>query len=93
MATQPTIRLTEQDYLTIDRAAEHKSEYVDGEMYAMSGGSLRHSRLAVRLIVVLENQFKRAAQYLRAQLAFAPELLGVWMILGVSEEDLLIAAA
>ena len=56
MATQPIVRLTEQDYLSTDRASEHKSEYVDGEMYAMSGGSLRHSRLAVRSIVVLENQ-------------------------------------
>ncbi len=50
--------LSEQDYLALDRAAEYKSEFVDGEMYAMSGGTGRHSRLAIRLIVVLENQLE-----------------------------------
>ena len=46
MATQPVVRLTEQDYLALERAAEYKSEFVDGEMYAMSGSSYRHSDLA-----------------------------------------------
>ena len=48
MATQPII--TEQEYLELDRAAHYKNEFVDGEMYAMSGGTLRHSSLAARLI-------------------------------------------
>ena len=46
MATQPAARLSEEDYLALDRAAEYKSEFVEGEMYAMSGGSYRHSDLA-----------------------------------------------
>jgi Uma2 family endonuclease len=46
MGTLPVERLTEQDYLTLEREAEYKSEFVGGEMFAMSGGSARHSRLA-----------------------------------------------
>ena len=37
--------LTEQQYLALERAAEFKSEYFDGEMFAMSGGSMQHARL------------------------------------------------
>jgi Uma2 family endonuclease len=58
MATQPSPRLTEQDYLALDRAAEYKSEFVDGAMHAMSGGTGRHSQLALRLALELMNQLK-----------------------------------
>ena len=37
--------LTEQHYLALERAAEFKSEYFDGEMFAMSGASMRHADL------------------------------------------------
>jgi Uma2 family endonuclease len=45
MASHSITKLTEEQYLALDRAAEFKSEFVDGEMYAMSGGSMRHSEL------------------------------------------------
>ena len=45
MASQPVTKLTEEEYLTRERAAEYKSEYFDGEMFAMSGASMRHSDL------------------------------------------------
>ena len=35
-------RLTPEQYLEIERSADFKSEYYDGRMYAMSGGSFRH---------------------------------------------------
>ena len=41
--------MTAEEYLALDRAAEVRSEFLDGEMVAMSGGSLRHSRLQVKL--------------------------------------------
>ncbi len=50
MVSNPVSKLTEEEYLAIERAAEFKSEFLDGVMYAMSGGSLRHSRLASNLI-------------------------------------------
>ena len=55
VGTLPIIRLTEQDYLATERAADFKSEFVGGEMYAMSGGSARHSRLAARVIGQLDS--------------------------------------
>ena len=45
MASNPVSKLTEEQYLAIEREAEFRSEFVDGEMLAMSGGSLRHARL------------------------------------------------
>src|SRR5262249_41215094 len=41
--------LTPDEYLAIDRAAEIKSEYYDGRMYAMSGGSVRHGTIIPNL--------------------------------------------
>jgi Uma2 family endonuclease len=46
MATQPVSKVSEEEYLRLDRAAEYKSEYVGGEMFAMSGGTLRHAELS-----------------------------------------------
>src|ERR1022692_2697133 len=42
MASNPVSKLTEEQYLAIERAAEFRSEFVDGEMFAMSGGTNRH---------------------------------------------------
>ena len=36
-------KLTPAEYLDIERAAAYRSEYFDGEMFAMAGGSPRHS--------------------------------------------------
>jgi hypothetical protein len=38
-------KITEERYLALDRAAEFRSELLDGEIIAMSGGSMRHARL------------------------------------------------
>ena len=45
----PFRRLTEAAYLKIERAAEFKSEFFDGEMFAMAGGSPQHSLIATNL--------------------------------------------
>jgi Uma2 family endonuclease len=45
MSAQPTPSLTPERYLEIERAAEFKSEYFDGRMFAMSGGTYVHARL------------------------------------------------
>lgn len=59
MATNRVSKLTEEQYLALDRAAEFKSEFVDGDMFAMSGGTNRHARiergLFTELSVALEN--------------------------------------
>jgi Uma2 family endonuclease len=49
MVSNPAPKLTEEQYLAIERAAERKSEFANGEMFAMSGGSLRRARLQLNL--------------------------------------------
>ena len=41
---------TPEEYLELERAAEFKSEYYNGEIYAMSGSSPQHSIISVNLI-------------------------------------------
>ena len=41
MASNWVTKLSEEEYLAMDRAAEIKSEYFYGEMYAMAGASMR----------------------------------------------------
>jgi Uma2 family endonuclease len=49
MATQPVTRLTPEQYLQLDRTCDVRNGYYNGEMYAMAGGSPRHSQIIVRL--------------------------------------------
>lgn len=42
-------KLTPQEYLAIERAADFKSEFFDGEMFAMAVISKDHSRITVNL--------------------------------------------
>ena len=39
MSTQPKTFLTPEEYLEIERLADYKSEYYQGEMFAMAGSS------------------------------------------------------
>jgi Uma2 family endonuclease len=41
--------MSHAEYLKLERAAETKHEYVNGQVYAMAGGSPEHARLAARL--------------------------------------------
>lgn len=59
MATAPAPRITEEEYLRLERAAEIKSEFVDGEIFAMSGGSRAHSLLAAGWIRILGEKLLR----------------------------------
>src|ERR1700722_4745315 len=55
MASSPVTKVTEEEYLALDRAAEVRSEFLDGEMWAMSGGSMQHSQLGMNLSGLLYN--------------------------------------
>ena len=46
------------DYLILERAAEDKSEYYNGEMFMMAGASLAHSIIATNVIRELGNALK-----------------------------------
>ena len=45
MAANAVPILTPAEYLAMERAAEFRSEYVKGEVFAMSGGLLAHAQL------------------------------------------------
>ena len=53
MATQALPYVSPEEYLALDRAAEQRSEYVNGHMYAMAGGTRRHSGICVNTITEL----------------------------------------
>jgi len=54
MASIPLSPLTEEQYLELEREAEAKSEFHDGQMFAMSGGTLNHSLLGTRMAALLD---------------------------------------
>ncbi len=54
----PATRLSEVEYLEIERKAEIKSEFYDGEMFAMSGGSRWHSIISSNVGRELGNALK-----------------------------------
>lgn len=58
MTTPPDVRLTPEEYLRIERAAEWKSEYIDGEMFAMAGASYRHTIITANLAGELRDQLR-----------------------------------
>ena len=58
MSSQPKTFLTPEEYLEIERKAEFKSEYYDGEMFALAGASLRHAWIVTNLGRELSLQLK-----------------------------------
>ena len=56
MASLPASPLTEDEYLRLERQAETKSEFHDGQMFAMASGSLNHSLLASRAGALLDRR-------------------------------------
>ena len=58
MSSQPKTYLTPDEYLAIERAAEFKSEFYNGEMFMMSGASLEHNFIVANLIITLGQQLR-----------------------------------
>lgn len=58
MSTQAKTLLTPEQYLEIERRAEYKSEYFQGEMFAMSGATRPHNLAAFNIAGQLYNQLR-----------------------------------
>ncbi len=58
MSSLPTYHLSPEEYLALERQAEYKSEYVDGVMYAMAGGSERHNLISANIIIAIGVQIR-----------------------------------
>lgn len=61
MASAPIQKsyLTSEEYLALERQATTKSEYIDGEMVAMTGGTSRHGLVTVNLAAELRQRLKQ----------------------------------
>ncbi len=58
MSWRPTTLLSPAEYLELERKAETKSEYFEGEMFAMAGASRRHGLIVVNVAAELRRQLK-----------------------------------
>jgi Uma2 family endonuclease len=58
VSSLPSYYLSPEEYLAVERKAEYKSEYLDGVMYAMAGGSERHNLIAANIIIAIGVQLR-----------------------------------
>ncbi|NUN66018.1 Uma2 family endonuclease [Pseudanabaena biceps] len=47
-------QLTPQEYFAWEEKQIYKHEYIEGQVYAMSGGSVNHARIAIRFITMFD---------------------------------------
>lgn len=57
MSGQTQARYSPHEYLELERQAEYKSEYVNGEIFAMSGASEEHNLIVMNVAAALHTQF------------------------------------
>jgi Uma2 family endonuclease len=58
MSAQPIPRITPEQYLAMERAAKFKSEYFDGHVYAMAGGTIAHAHVIANVTGALFQALK-----------------------------------
>jgi Uma2 family endonuclease len=58
VSSDPSTLLSEEEYLAIERQAEFRSEFYNGEMFAMTGASRQHNLIATNLVISLGNQLR-----------------------------------
>jgi Uma2 family endonuclease len=59
MSSQPQQRVTPEEYLALERKAQYKSEYLNGEIFAMSGASREHNIICVNTSATLHSQLRQ----------------------------------
>jgi Uma2 family endonuclease len=58
MATNPNTLLTPEEYLELDRKAEVRSEYYDGEIFPVEAATREHGVIVANLVMELGPQLK-----------------------------------
>lgn len=53
-------QLTPEEYLIWEEKQLEKHEYIDGELYAMSGGSVNHGRIAIKFITMFDTHLENS---------------------------------
>jgi Uma2 family endonuclease len=64
MATARRLHHTYADYLAVEHTSPVKHEYLDGEIFAMAGGTPEHAALAAQMIALVQARLP-AARFLR----------------------------
>jgi Uma2 family endonuclease len=78
MATLPDSPLTEEQYLEIERHADLKSEFHDGRMFAMAGGSPNHAVLSGAVIALLYPQMPPGCRVFSSDLRIKVAAAGLY---------------
>jgi Uma2 family endonuclease len=79
MQTALKPRLTAREYLIQERQAEVKSEFLDGEVFAMAGGTRRHSLIAFNLGGEIRASLKgKPCQVLNSDMRLKVEATGLY---------------
>ncbi|KRH97167.1 MULTISPECIES: Uma2 family endonuclease [Cylindrospermopsis] len=55
VAKDQTPYLTPEEYFTWESTQPEKYEYIDGQVYAMGGGSINHGRISIRFTSMLDS--------------------------------------
>jgi Uma2 family endonuclease len=58
MASEPKQRLTVQEYLALERRSETRNDYLDGEIFAMTGASRIHNLIAGNIFAEIRAQLR-----------------------------------
>jgi Uma2 family endonuclease len=58
MSAAPKIRFTVEEYLARERKADYKSEFYQGEIFAMAGASAAHNEVKDALVAALRNALR-----------------------------------
>ena len=53
MAIDSIRQMTVDEYFAFDEASEYKNEYIDGEVYPMTGGTAHHAEIMINLAIAL----------------------------------------
>ncbi len=78
MAVSTKSYLTAEEYLALERTAEDKSEYFDGQMVAMPGGTYRHSLITTNLIYAIRKSVKRTCKVLSGDMRVLVPAIGLY---------------
>ncbi len=58
MASRPKAYYTPEEYLRLERQADHKSEYLNGEIFAMAGATPHHVLIVGNIVTQLNLQLR-----------------------------------
>ena len=73
-------RYTIEEYFALEETSEIRHEYFDGEIFAMAGTTLNHSRLASNIEFSIRKQRKQHCDVFRESVKLVLYLVGCAMV-------------